>query len=55
MNITSEIHILSVTSQFCELVAHDITNTCNMIETTFNCLYMGYLLVFLMELLHFNI
>jgi len=52
-DITSGIHILSVTYQSCVLLVHDFINTCNMIETTFDYLHMGCVLVFLMELLHF--
>jgi len=40
--------------QFCELLANDFINICNMIETAFDYLHMGCLLVFLVELLHFN-
>jgi len=53
-DITSDIHTQSVTWQFCELAVHDFIYTCNIIETAIDCLDVGCLLAFLMELLHFN-
>jgi len=38
----------------CELLVNDFINSCNMIETAFDYLRMGCILVFLVELLHFN-
>ena len=47
-------HSICYFKQSCELLANDFINTCNMIETAFDYLHMGCLLVFLVEHLHFN-
>jgi len=38
----------------CELLVNDVRNTCNLIETAFDYLRMGCILVCLVELLHFS-
>jgi len=52
--VTFTYYLLLITSQSYELLVNDFINTCNMIETTFDYLHTGCLLVFLVEHLHFN-